>query len=334
MKYLITIICFSISCFCIGQPESGFTLEGKTRDIPNGTLLLLQDPLLEKFIDTAEVNNNTFLLQTQLKKFPIKTTLWLDGSTAKTIWIENNKMTFDASATSFAEALIFGSKTDSLATVQRNQTLALESYDEMVAQELKFIKNNPNSILSAHNLSIMASVFGKEKSTKLFHAFSEANKRSEYGEKIAAFLGLELPRAPIIGENFVDFTMKNQDGKPEKLSEIKDKVILLEFWASWCAPCRKENPELVKTYAKYKNKGLEILAISLDENKENWIKAIQKDKLVWKHVSDLKGRENIASLIYRVHAIPDNFLIDKNGIIISRNVRGEKLNNVLAEIFK
>lgn len=332
MKNLNLFLLILIPYITFGQNKSGFSLQGKTKNISNGTILLLQNPLSNKFIDSVEVKNNTFIIKTALSNFPTKIILWRDGSTAKSIWVENKKMTFDASNSSFQDAIINGSITDSLSTQLRKQTRELKSYEEIVANEFEFIKNNPNNILSAHNLSIMANVFGKEKSTELFNNLSIENKQSHYGNIISKYLNLKLPETPKIGEKYFDFLMNNQKGEEKKLSELDGKVILLEFWASWCLPCRKENPELVKTYDRFKKSGFEIFAVSLDENKENWINAIKKDNLNWKHVSDLKGRNNLAALIYNVNGIPDNILIDKNGIIVSRNLRGEKLNKKLSKI--
>jgi len=326
--FLLILITFTT----FGQNKSNFSLLGKTKDISDGTILLLQNPLSNKFIDSTEVKNNTFIIKTALSNFPTKIILWRDGSTAKSIWVENKKMTFDATDSSFQDAIINGSITDSLATQLRKQTRELKSYEEIVANEIEFVKNNPNNILSAHNLSIMANVFGKKKSTELFNNLSIENKQSHYGKIITNFLNLKLPETPKIGEKYFDFSMNNQKGEEKKLSELDGKVILLEFWASWCLPCRKENPELVSTYVRFKKLGFEIFAVSLDENKENWINAIKKDNLNWKHVSDLNGRNNFAALIYNVNGIPDNILIDKNGVIIGRNLRGEKLNKKLSKI--
>ena len=120
--------------------------------------------------------------------------------------------------------------------------------------------------------------------------------------------------------------------KEAVLDRSQEKPVVVDFWASWCAPCRKENPNLVKTYSKFKSKGFEIFAVSLDENKENWLKAIKIDNLNWYHVSDLKGNGNKASLIYEVEGIPDSFLIDENGIIVARDLRGEELSKKLEEL--
>lgn len=335
MKKYLALILFLIILItnsCIGQNDNTFSINGKTKDLANGTILLLQNPLSNKFIDSVKVVDNTFILNTQLTYFPAKLILWKDGSSAKTIWVENKNMTFDSRHSSFDNAVITGSITDSLATLLKNKYKELKSYEEVLAYELEFIKNNPNNIISAHNLSIMAKVFGKEKSQKLFNKFSVQNKTSQYGKIISDYLALNIPKTPQKGEKYVDFSMNNQNGLQKKLSDLDGKYVLIEFWASWCVPCRKENPELVKVYNKFKTFDFEIFAVSLDENKQNWINAIEKDNLNWTHVSDLKGKNNKASLIYAVSTIPDNILIDKNGLIIARNLRSHKLDELLSEL--
>lgn len=333
MKKRLSFLFIMLSIYCVGQKPTKFSLHGKTKDIPDGTVLLLQNMLTNKFMDSVVVKNNTFLLQTKISSFPFQVVLFDSSSSAKTIWLENNKMTFDATKTSFREAVITGSKTDSLVEAFRKESRALKSYDEKVANEMKFVQDNPNNLASAYTLSVMASVFGKEKSTELFSKMSKANQESEYGKKISSLL-LDLnDLKPVeIGEKYRDFSMINQNGIEKKLSDFKGKVVLLEFWASLCMPCRQENPNLVNTYNTFKANGFEIFAVSLDDNKEDWLKAIQKDGLNWEHVSDLKGRNNKAALLYRLNAIPQNVLIDKNGVIVGVNLRGENLNKKLTEM--
>jgi peroxiredoxin len=328
---LFLFVILSVSCF--SQNKTKFSLQGKTKNIADGTVLLMQNSLTNKMIDSVVVKNNTFLFKTKLSSFPIQVVLFESGSSAKRIWLENNKMTFNSTNTSFGEAVITGSKTDSLVEAFRKEGRALKSYDEKVADEIKFVQNNPNNIASAYTLSVMASVFGKEKSTELFSKMSKENQQSEYGKKISSLL-LDLnDLKPVeIGEKYRDFSMSNQNGIEKKLSDLNGKLVLLEFWASWCVPCRQENPNLVKTYNIFKEMGFEIFSVSLDDNKENWLKAIQKDGLFWEHVSDLKGRNNKAALLYRVNAIPQNVLIDKNGVIVGINLRGENLDRKLTEI--
>lgn len=152
-------------------------------------------------------------------------------------------------------------------------------------------------------------------------------------EKSAALAAASLVSA---GHMAPDFTQNDVDGNPVKLSSFKGKFVLIDFWASWCGPCRAENPNVVKAYAKYKDKNFEILGISLDETnaKDAWLAAIKKDGITWPQVSDLKGWKNEAGKLYAVNSIPQNFLIDPNGKIIATNLRGEELNKTLDKFLK
>lgn len=139
-----------------------------------------------------------------------------------------------------------------------------------------------------------------------------------------------------IGDEAPDIIMANLDGKEMKLSSLRGKMVLIDFWASWCGPCRRENPNVVGAYDKYQKakfktaKGFEIFSVSLDQNKDAWKAAIGKDGLVWKyHVSDLKGWQNGAAAVYGVTSIPMSFLIDENGIIVAKNLRGLELHKQL-----
>ncbi len=138
----------------------------------------------------------------------------------------------------------------------------------------------------------------------------------------------------MVGKQAPDFTQNDPSGKPVSLGEFKGNVTLLEFWASWCGACRAANPELVKTYEKYHDKGFSILAVSLDADKEHWLKAIEKDGLEWAHVSELNRFKNTAAKLYHVSGIPSNFLIDTNGKIIQYNLKEEELNEYLKKLLE
>ena len=130
-----------------------------------------------------------------------------------------------------------------------------------------------------------------------------------------------------------DFTMNNPEGKPIQLSSLRGKVVMIDFWASWCGPCRQENPNVVRLYQQYHEKGFEIIGVSLDRTKEDWVKAIQDDKLTWIHVSDLQYWQNAAALLYSVKLIPQSYLLDKEGKIIAKGLRNEQLDKKLKELF-
>ncbi|HEX2534292.1 MAG TPA: TlpA disulfide reductase family protein [Chitinophagaceae bacterium] len=138
-----------------------------------------------------------------------------------------------------------------------------------------------------------------------------------------------------VGKVAPDFTQADTSGRPVRLSSLRGQYVLVDFWASWCGPCRVENPNVVQAYRQYHDKGFHVLGVSLDRpgQKERWLKAIQDDGLTWTHVSDLKFWNNEAAALYGIQAIPQNLLLDRNGVIIARNLRGAALQQKLKELF-
>lgn len=199
-------------------------------------------------------------------------------------------------------------------------------------RSITFLHDHPESIVSANILNVMASTYGRQATQELYDHFTDANKQSAFGKEIHRYLALN--RDLKIGDHYADFEQPAPDGTRLKLSAVSGKLVLLEFWASWCGPCREENPTLVKTYGEFRKKGFEILGVSLDNKRGPWVAAIQNDSLVWPQVSDLKGARNEAALIYGVNAIPMNLLINDKGIIVAKSLRGEDLRKRLAEILK
>lgn len=147
---------------------------------------------------------------------------------------------------------------------------------------------------------------------------------------------IETARQLEVGKPAIQFTQEDTLGNPVALASLKGQFVLVDFWASWCGPCRAENPNVVAAYQKYHDKGFTVLGVSLDRpgQKDKWLKAIHDDKLTWTHVSDLKFWDNEVAKLYDIKAIPQNLLIDKDGKIVAKNIKGEELQETLAAIFK
>ena len=188
--------------------------------------------------------------------------------------------------------------------------------------------HTPGRELAYRALINRAYVLEKSLSKDLAKRYKSEFPESEVAAKLVSFF------PPEVGDLAPDIALPNPDGTTIKLSSLKGKVVLLDFWASWCGPCRRENPNVVKAYEKFNESGFTVYSVSLDRNKASWERAIQQDGLLWEnHVSDLKHWQSEAAATYRVTGIPMAFLIDKEGRIIAKNLRGASLDNKLEEIF-
>lgn len=200
-------------------------------------------------------------------------------------------------------------------------------------KQFLFAKNNPNSYFGLIALSEAAGTrVDAAKIEPVFNALNARLRNSDMGKELAERIASGSLTA--IGTAAPAFTQNDVNGKPVSLADLKGKIVLVEFWASWCAPCRAGNPNLVKQYQLYKDKGFEILSVSLDNVKDKWVAAIEKDGLPWLHVSDLKGWNNAVGRLYGVRAVPQSFLIGRDGKIIGNTLRDETLNKKLEELMK
>lgn len=198
---------------------------------------------------------------------------------------------------------------------------------------LDFAKKNENSLAAFYGVSTLDPMrFEKD-----MIAYGDVINGKEYfkgNPSVTRFVQQMLIAKPIsIGHKAPDFDIAGIDGKAIKLADYKGKYVMLDFWASWCGPCRAENPNVVKQYNAYKDKGFNILGISLDSDKDAWAKAIADDKLTWAHGSDLKRFEGPTEALYHIMAIPSNFIIDPQGIIVAKNVTGADLEAFLNKTF-
>jgi len=198
---------------------------------------------------------------------------------------------------------------------------------------MTYIKNNPNSLISLFSLKKCAGpVPDIAEIEPIFNTLSPAVKSTKQGKDFA--VNIAKLKNTAIGAVAPNFTQADTLGKAVSLHDFKGKYVLIDFWASWCGPCRAENPNVIKAFAKFKDKGFTILGVSLDNPnaKDKWLKAIHDDQLTWTQVSDLKGWKNEVAQLYYIQSIPQNFLVGPDGKIVAKNLRGEELTNKLAEL--
>lgn len=195
-----------------------------------------------------------------------------------------------------------------------------------------FIRQHPASPISARELLMYVNNKTLAECTPMYQALDAPIKASAQGQELTR--RIELLNKIVTGKAALAFAQPDVDGKTITLDTYKGKYVLLEFWASWCGPCRAENPNLRKQVEIFGPKGFNVLGISLDKARAPWLQAIEKDGLTWTQVSDLKGWNNEIAVSYGVKAVPANFLIDPSGTIIAQDLRGEALNTKLKEIFK
>ena len=225
------------------------------------------------------------------------------------------------------------------ATVAALNDEMLELQDEYKTFEIDFIKNNPNALISALLLerTISMNTLQVDEIQAMVDALSQEIKDSNAGKKVIELLekkrkAEEAGKNTAVGAKAPEFSGPNPDGKIIALSDVMGKVTLIDFWAGWCRPCRAENPNIVAVYEKYHEKGLNVVGVSLDRTADAWKKAIADDGLVWNHISNIAYFDDEIAKMYNVQAIPAAFLLDENGVIVAKNLRGPQLEEKVAEL--
>lgn len=329
----------------------GFALTGKINGFTDKYIYLGHTEKGSHITDSCLVKDGAFSFKFRLAEPQLLYLHSKDRKLQKIFYAENVAMKVTGDVSALDKVVVTGSKTqDEFAALEdqinahRQQVMKLWMKSDSMKQvadkaykyeweiRKQFVLAHPRSIVSLQELMNWTAESNYREAKAIYDNLDPSIKNTEKAKEIE--LRLANLEKVAIGNAATDFTQNDIAGKPVSLSSYKGNYVLLEFWASWCGPCRAENPNLLEAYKKYKGHGFNILSVSLDDDASKWKKAVDKDALPWTQVSDLKGWNNIAAVQYGVRGIPANFLIDPQGKIVKRDLRGEALNKALAELFQ
>lgn len=343
--------------------KNEYTIQGSVKNASDGTQVLLMN-MNSQPLDTTWILNETFEFRGNVTEPEMVIVFIPSTMDFKSFWLEEGVTTFDAELKNFAQASILGSSeqqiqnrlNNAVANVQAgykennrlyftrymqypdsifNDDISKKYQDSQKAMNKafeEFIRQFPNSLASVKLLNDSKTIFKKELTSELFNLMNTETQDTHFGSDIFEYISKSINLN--IGDIIKDFEQQNPKGEMIRLSDhLGKKYTLLEFWASWCGPCRRSNPKLVGLYNKYKEQGFEVFGVSLDESEKNWVNAIKKDQLSWPNVSDLKGYQNEIALTFNIAALPNSVLIDAEGKVIAIGLRDGHLREKLEELF-
>ncbi len=360
--YLFLVVSLVVSC--TSKPH--YVVKGKIDGSDSITFYLQKrDAGKTVTIDSAVSKKGSFTIKGGAVDYPQMIQL-VAGNTRKRMafYLENSDITITGNIDSLFNAKVTGSKTqddynsfiesnkplsDAYAKIYQEYQASRKSNDaaylaqlekeadsvqnEMTKVQKDFVRKHPASYVTP---SILASLSYEMEPEELDSMISGLDTSIAALPIIKGLKErLDVMKSVSVGQKAPDFTMNDPEGNPVSLSSlIGPKLLLIDFWAAWCNPCRQENPNVVKVYKEFHKKGFNVLGVSLDRKKEDWVKAIADDNLTWTQVSDLSYWSNAAAKLYAVNSIPANFLLNDEGIIIGKNLRGDALYNKVKEILE
>ncbi|WP_197082463.1 TlpA disulfide reductase family protein [Pedobacter sp. BMA] len=291
-------------------------------------------PLTETVICTLSTSVNQQIRIFLLENSPIK----ISGDISKVYALEVSGSKENDLFNGYKAALLaIPGKRPALTGNHEADRETLEQYN-VSYQKLKdsvlnaFISGNARHVCSSIAVFDMYVVYPDHEKARLAYATLDSNvHKSSYGVRIKQFI--DAVSVTGIGAAAPAFALADRNGKVHSLGDFRGKYVLIDFWASWCGPCRLENPNLINAYQKFNDKGFTIVGLSMDSSKENWLKAVEQDKLLWLQLNDPKTTNGKTAEIYGVKSLPANFLVDPSGKIIARNLRGDALEKQLSAIF-
>jgi peroxiredoxin len=256
-----------------------------------------------------------------------------ENALAKAFALEFKKQLAKASAENSKAYMVAKDNNDSAAMITEGKIADRKNIDESAKLIAGFVSLHPSSAASIAFIEVLFK-YSRTNTADSLLQMVEKTPAGKYAEAKLLRESINTRRNVMAGAVASDFSQPDTAGHLVPLSSLRGKYVLIDFWASWCVPCRQENPNILETYNKFKDKNFTVLSVSLDNNRSSWLKAINDDHMPWLQVSDLKGMGNTAAIQYGVKAIPTSFLIDPKGRIVALNLRGTNLENTLKSIIK